>query len=191
MPIIILEEVIRMKVNNIPIPQSTVKPEQKKPEKEAVPKTAIEEKPAAIYDKGGPRKTEHIYDKNTILKLKRDSEEAHSQLIRIVEDMLRRQGKTLSLLGDDQLVEVDETARLEAQELIGPNGDLGAEAVSQRLVDFAIGLSGGDKSKAETLKGAIEKGFKEAEKILGELPQVSKETYKLTMEKFDAWVNGE
>ena len=103
--------------------------------------------------------------------------------------MLKRQGKTLNLVKPGDLVEVDEKARLEAQELIGPNGDLGAEAVSQRLVDFAIALSGGDKSKADTLKGAIEKGFKEAEKILGELPDLSKETYKLTMEKFDSWIN--
>ena len=48
-----------------------------------------------------------------------------------------------------------------------------------------------DKSKADSLRAAIEQGFDEAEKILGELPEISKETYKLTMEKFDAWVNGE
>lgn len=33
--------------------------------------------------------------------------------------------------------------------------------------------------------------LKETEKILGELPDISKETYKLTMTKFDKWVNGE
>jgi len=105
--------------------------------------------------------------------------------------MLKRQGKTLELLGDNEIIEVDETARLEAQALIGPDGPLGAEAVSQRLVDFAIAISGGDKSKASTLRSSIEQGFKEAEKILGKLPDISKETYKLTMEKFDKWVNGE
>ncbi len=147
----------------------------------------IKEEPAAVFEKSEAKKTSHVYDKNAILRLKKDSEKAHSQLIRIVEDMLRRQGKTLDLVKAGDLVEVDETARLEAQELIGPDGDLGAEKTSQRLVDFAIALSGGDKSKANELRGAIEKGFKEAEKILGKLPDVSKETYKLTMEKFDAW----
>lgn len=147
----------------------------------------IKEEPAAVFEKSEAKKTSHVYDKNAILRLKKDSEKAHSQLIRIVEDMLRRQGKTLDLVKAGDLIEVDETARLEAQELIGPDGDLGAEKTSQRLVDFAIALSGGDKSKANELRGAIEKGFKEAEKILGKLPDVSKETYKLTMEKFDAW----
>ena len=180
-----------MKIDNIQRNQAIIKTDQVPVEKETTNKAEVKEQPAAIYEKSQAKETGHVYDKNAILKLKRDSEQANAQLIRIVQDMLRRQGKTLELIGDDDLVEVDETARLEAQALIGPDGDLGAEAVSQRLVDFAIALSGGDKSKADTLRGAIEKGFKEAEKILGELPQISKDTYKLTMEKFDAWVNSE
>lgn len=176
-----------MKIDNIQNNPLIVKTEQIPAEKEANKKTEVKGQPAAVYKKSEPAKSGHVYDKNTILKLKRDSEQANAHLIRIVQDMLRRQGKTLDLVGEDDIIEVDETARLEAQALIGPDGDLGVEAVSQRLVDFAIALSGGDKSKAESLRGAIEQGFKEAEKILGELPQISKDTYKLTMEKFDAW----
>ena len=101
--------------------------------------------------------------------------------------MLKRQGKTLKLVEPDEFIEVDETARLEAQELIGPDGALGVEAVSQRIVDFAIAISGGDKSKLDTLKKAINQGFKEAEKILGELPDISKQTYDRIMEKLDNW----
>lgn len=182
-----------MKIENTQVRPALIKTEQEKPEKETVDKAELKETPAAVYEKTGePKNKGHIYDKNTIMKLKRDSEQAHASLIRIVQDMLRRQGKTLELVGYDEILkDVDETARLEAQELIGPDGPLGVEAVSQRLVDFAIALSGGDKSKAESLRAGIEKGFKEAEKILGELPDISKETYKRTMEKFDAWVNGE
>lgn len=181
-----------MKVENVQPTKPVVKPEKVEPEKKAPVKGNTKETPAAVYEKTEKQENlGHIYDKNTVDKLKKDSEKAYSYLRRIVEDMLRRQGKTLNLLEPDELIEVDEQARLEAQELIGPDGELGAEKVSQRLVDFAIALSGGDKSKAETLKAAIEQGFKEAEKILGGLPEISKETYKLTMEKFDAWVNGE
>lgn len=184
-----------MKIDSIQPNPTLITTNNKLKEKESKLDPAVKENskegPAAVYEKSQPNESGHIYDKNTILKLKKDSQEAHSQLIRIVEEMLRRQGKTLNLLADDDLVEVDEAARLEAQELIGPNGDLGAEAVSQRLVDFAIALSGEDKSKALTLRGAIEKGFSEAGRILGELPDISKETYKLTMEKFDAYFNSE
>ena len=195
MPIMVLRGDTMRIDNNIQAKATLVKTEdiakdqEVKEEKESKVENKLKETPAAIYEKGEKPKSGHVYDKNAILKLKRDSQEAHSQLIRIVEDMLKRQGKTLDLIKLGDIGEVDDQARLEAQELIGPNGDLGAEAVSQRLVDFAIALSGGDKSKADILKGAIEKGFKEAEKILGGLPDVSKETYKLTMEKFDAWIN--
>ena len=183
-----------MKVDNIQTNPVIVKTEPVKVEKEPVDKvdkTQVKEQPAAVFEKSEPNKAGHVYDKNTIMKLKRDSEQAHASLIRIVQDMLKRQGKTLDMLDGKDTFEVDETARMEAQALIGPDGELGAEAVSQRLVDFAIALSGGDKSKADILRGAIEKGFKEAEKILGELPGISKDTYKLTMEKFDAWAKGE
>ena len=179
-----------MKVENIQPTTSIVKTEKVTPEKKSIVKEQPKETPAAVYEKA-ENNTSHIYDKATITKLKKDSQQAHAQLIRIVQEMLKRQGKTLELLDEDEIVEVDETARLEAQALIGPDGPLGAEAVSQRLVDFAIAISGGDKSKADSLRAAIEQGFDEAEKILGELPEISKETYKLTMEKFDAWVNGE
>lgn len=182
---------IIMRVENIQPSPVVVKPEKVEPEKKTLAKSEAKETPAAVYEKTENKETSHVYDKNTVARLKKDSQQAHAQLIRLVEELLKRQGKTLSTLGDDDIIEVDETARLEAQQLIGPDGPLGAEAVSQRLVDFAIAISGGDKSKAETLKSSIEQGFKEAEKILGGLPQISKDTYKLTMEKFDAWVNGE
>ncbi len=159
--------------------------------KEKSKEDKINDQPAAVFEKSETKKTGHIYDKATIQKLKKESEQAHMQLIRIVEDLLKRQGKTLNLLKVDDLVEVDETARAEAEELIGPDGPLGVEAVSTRLVDFAIALSGGDKSKADSLRKAIDQGFKEAEKILGKLPDISKETYKLTMEKFDAYFKSE
>ena len=192
MPIIILRG-DKMRIDNNIQPKTTlVKPKdigKDQEEKESKVEISPKEAPAAIYEKSENTQVGHVYDKNAILKLKKDSEEAYSGLIRIVEDMLKRQGKSLALVKAGDMVKVDEVARQEAQDLIGPNGDLGVEAVSQRLVDFAIALSGGDKSKANTLRGAIEKGFKEAEKILGGLPDISKETYKLTMEKFDAWAN--
>lgn len=177
-----------MKVENVQPTKPIVKPEKVEPEKKTNVKPEVKETPAAVYEKTEKQEAlGHIYDKSTVDKLKRDSEKAYAYLKRIVEDMLRRQGKTLNLLEPDELVEVDEEARLEAQELIGPHGELGVEAVSQRIVDFAIALSGGDKSKLDTLRRAIDQGFKEAEKILGGLPDISKETYSRIMEKLEAW----
>ena len=181
-----------MKIENIQTQNTNTIQTTKNIEKDTAKATSTKETPAVSYEKSEKKQSVgHVYDKVTVEQLKRDSEKAYGYLKKIVEDMLKRQGMTFKDIDTAASIEVDEQARLEAQELIGPEGDLGVEKVSQRLVDFAIALSGGDKSKADTLKKAIEQGFKEAEKILGELPEISKETYKATMEKFDAYFYGE
>ena len=143
--------------------------------------------PAAVFEKSRVEDKGHVYDKTTIDKLKMDSEKSYVNLKRMVEDMLQRQGKSINLVHSGDLVDVDATARAEASELIGPDGPLGIEAVSDKIVDFAIAVSGGDKSKLETLRKAIDKGFKEAERILGGLPEISSKTYDSIMKKLDNW----
>ena len=66
---------------------------------------------------------------------------------------------------------------------------LSPEKVAKRILDFAKAISGYDKSKIPLLKKAVNEGFKEAEKILGELPDVSKKTYTLVMKGFEEWEN--
>lgn len=178
---------IGMRIEKIYPSTSVVRAEKVVPEKKDIEK----ENSTVVYEKTDNKDTGHIYDKVTIDKLKKDTEKAYSYLRRIVENLLLRQGKSINLLKEDEIIEVDEQARLEAQELIGPDGILGVEAVSQRIVDFAIALSGGDKSKLDTLRKAIDDGFKAAEQVLGELPEISKETYNRIMEKLDAWEKGE
>ena len=72
-----------------------------------------------------------------------------------------------------------------------------AENTSQRIVDFAVSFSGlfegsGDEFLS-MIKDAIDEGFKQAREMLGDLPdEVSgliDDTYKLVMEKLDAWGN--
>jgi len=70
-------------------------------------------------------------------------------------------------------------------------GYYSAEATSDRLVQFAISISGGDAGKADMLIEAVKKGFALAEDVWGgQLPDISQRTYDLTMEKFAAWKNG-
>ena len=183
-----------MKITNMP-PVNAIRP-TKKVQANNIPqeKAEIKNRPAAIYEKSDKIRSEdssHVYDSKTIEQLKTESEKAHSQLIRLVQEMLKKQGKSFSHLNPSDTIKVDEATRQEAAAMIGPDGPYGVEAVSDRLVDFAKAISGGDKSKAESLRSAIGQGFKEAERILGGLPQISKDTYARTMEKFDAWVNGE
>ena len=176
-----------MKVENIQPVKPVIPPEKIKPKGKDTKKENPEEKPAVVFEKSEIKDVGHIYDKNTILKLKAETDKAYDSLRRIVEELLTRQGKTFKLLDPGAIIEIDDKARLEAEALIGPDGELGAEKTSQRIVDFAIAASGGDKSKLETLRNAIDRGFKEAEKILGKLPEISRQTYDAIMEKLDAW----
>lgn len=123
-------------------------------------------------------------DHTTIGKLKEESDRAYNTLRSMVEELLRSQGKSFRDISLDTEIEVDEATRLEAQSLI--DGELSAERVSDRIVEFAKAISGGDKAKFDLLKSAIEEGFKQAASLLGgQLPEVSQRTYTLVMEKLN------
>lgn len=125
----------------------------------------------------------------TIERLKAESEKHYEQLIALVKQLLERQGYTLA---DAQArpirLEVDEATQLEAQASISEGREHSVEMVSDRLVEFAIAISGGDRSKLETLKGAIQEGFRQAEAAFGgTLPEISYQTLEATMQKLDHW----
>jgi len=129
---------------------------------------------------------------DAVSRLKEESAGAYASLRRIVVELLERQGYcALGLKGGPGLkpgtLEIDEIAREEAARLIADDGPLGPEAVSERIVNFAIAVSGGDKSKLSQLKAAIEEGFRQVKNMLGALPEVSLRTYDLIMEKLDRW----
>jgi hypothetical protein len=76
----------------------------------------------------------------------------------------------------------------QAKQAISEDGPFGVKAVSDRLVDFAINVSGGDKTKLAELTSAIKSGFEEARKAFGgELPEICNQTYNETMRKLSDW----
>lgn len=93
-------------------------------------------------------------------------------------------------LTDELSIEYSAEDVKQAQEDIAPGGYWSADETSNRLVEFAKALSGGDPEKAGMLKDAFEQGFREIEEMFGgTLPDISYETYDLTMDKFDQWAN--
>ncbi|NLY43403.1 MAG: hypothetical protein GX066_05440 [Clostridiaceae bacterium] len=124
-------------------------------------------------------------DWETIKRLKEESDRIYSHLKQMVAQLLEKQGMTFQ---EAITIEVDEETRLEAASLIGEGGPLSPEKVSDRIVEFAKAISGGDKEKLGILRSAIEEGFREAAKVLGgKLPEISIRTYELVMEKLDKW----
>ena len=175
-----------MKIGGINNIQNT---EKLKRDKVDFPKKANNE-PSVIFEKTKEDDIKTTYDKASIDKLKNESNKSFDALKKMVEELLKSQGKVLKDLLPGDTVKVDGATRLEASKLIADDGPLGIEAMSDKIVDFAKAISGGDKGKLETLKKAIDKGFSEAERILGGLPDISMKTYDRIMEKLDLWEKG-
>lgn len=131
-------------------------------------------------------------DADTIAKLRAESERTYSSLRQLVEQLLKRQGMTYRGGVAPEKLEIDNATIQEAEALVAEGGEFSAENVSDRIVEFAKNISGGDKSKLAMLKGAITRGFEAAASALGgQLPEVSLRTYELVMEKLAAWENEE
>ncbi len=107
-----------------------------------------------------------------------------------VVDLFKQQGLTLEVpTGSNEVVNLEEITQEEAADLVAEDGYFGVEQTSDRIVDFAIGLAGGDTSRIDAIKAGVEKGFQEALQAFGgELPEISYQTYDAVFEKLDAWV---
>ena len=164
-------------------------------------KTSFEDT-AVVYEKSTatetvkPNKNNGVDREAIIAQIKAETEARVNQMQELVRKMMQGQGNALaqsddiwSFLASGDYT-VTEAAKLQAQEDISENGYWGVEQTSQRILDFAKALSGGDVSKAYLLLDAFKKGYEEATGAWGkELPEISKKTYEAVEEKFAAWKN--
>lgn len=134
----------------------------------------------------------YVQNTELINKMKADSAEHTKQLQNIVQQLMTKQGQTFSVANDmwqflaSGKFEVDAATKAQAQEDISEDGYWGVKQTSNRILDFATALTGGDPSKIEDMRKAFEKGYKQAEKTWGgELPEISKQTYDAVMAGFD------
>ncbi|MDR0293479.1 MAG: hypothetical protein LBH95_04925 [Oscillospiraceae bacterium] len=75
-----------------------------------------------------------------------------------------------------------------AKEDIGEDGYYGVKQTSQRILDFAKAITGGDPSKVEDMRKYIQQGFDEVRRIFGgELPEICNQTYDVIMKGLDDW----
>ena len=160
---------------------------------------------AAVYEKSSDDKslTTDNYKKSDrtalIQQLKADQEKMISNLMDIVMKTISGQGSTFAIATQDDMWKflaegkftADEETVKKAQEDISEDGYWGVNQTSDRIVDFAIALSGGDSSKAEVLLAAFKKGYEQATGTWGkDLPDISSKTYDAVLDKFEQWKNG-
>lgn len=138
-----------------------------------------------------PTKT---YQANTevINRLKLDAQARLDQLQAIVNQLINKQSNAFANATDMWSIlrsgefEVDPETKAQAQADIAEDGYWGVNQTSDRIVDFAMALTGGDPSKVDSMIEAFKKGYKQAEETWGgELPEISKKTYDEVLRKFD------
>lgn len=154
--------------------------------------------PSAVYEKNkeeDQKKTTYKRDTTTISQLKEEAEKRTRSLRDLVEKMIVKQGQTFdeaniyNLLREGKVIVDPETAA-QAKADIAEDGYWGIAQTSDRLVSFAMALTGGDPEKADEMVAAVKEGFKQAQKAWGgELPEICQKTLDATLSKLDEWKN--
>lgn len=159
---------------------------------------------AVVYEKSASTSSTKTKSKDNsaiIAKLQADSNARLSSLASLVQKLFEKQGKTYAAANSDIMNDssfwnairtgdftVDAETAAQAKADIAEDGYWGVNQTSDRLVDFAKAAAGGDSSKIEKMRSAIQKGFEAAKKLWGgELPGISQDTYDATMKKLDQW----
>lgn len=131
-------------------------------------------------------------DAKLIAKLKADADARTASLRSLVEQMMSKQTNAYGKANDiwkflaSGDYTVDPATQAQAQKDIAEDGYWGVSQTSQRILDFATALTGGNPDKIEEMREAFKKGYTQAEKTWGgELPEISRKTYDAVMDGFD------
>ncbi len=134
-------------------------------------------------------------------QLKADAAARQESLVNMVQEMMGKQSSTFQLSiqeNPDNIwneirqgnFKADAQTIAQAQKDVAEDGYWGVKQTSERILDFAKAISGGDSSKIDLLTDAIKDGFKQAEKMWGgELPEISQQTYDAVMKGMEDWKN--
>jgi hypothetical protein len=144
--------------------------------------------PGAVVELGGgTAKVSAAAYGPTVEAMKKEAEARYENLRAMVRELIARQYGVAIPAGETAPAITPEAIE-QAQTDIAAGGYYSPEATAGRILDFAKALSGGDASKFNLLKDAVEKGFADVKDMLGgELPEISRKTYDLVKQGFDAW----
>ncbi len=121
-------------------------------------------------------------------------EESQRQLRQVLDlllPLLEQQGLNVAkVISGEQTLYADPATIEQAKAAIADDGEYGVQQVAERILNFAQAVIGGDPSKLESIRAAVEKGFAEARQILGgTLPEISQKTYAAVMAGFERWAS--
>ena len=157
----------------------------------AAEESTLKETEAASYKKGGGHShsasaTRNTYkmDTETVERLKSESEQRMANLVKQMLGQQIDKSNMWERLRTGNFT-ADEATIKQAQADIADDGYWGVEQTSDRFIQYATALTGGDPDKLDTMIAAFEKGYAAAEKAWGgTLPELAQRTREATLKKF-------
>lgn len=120
--------------------------------------------------------------------LKNKAGDGYDLLRGLVLNIFKEQGIDFKIEAGGTEVDISTITPEKAQEIIADDGYFGVEKTSDRIVNFAIGLAGGDPARIDAIRQGVTNGFEEAlDASGGWLPDISYDTYDAVMNKLDDW----
>ncbi|HEY6774227.1 MAG TPA: hypothetical protein VI140_09645 [Oxalicibacterium sp.] len=110
-------------------------------------------------------------------------------IIDLIVPLVKQQGLSMAkVVSGEQQLTVDAATIAKAKAAIAEDGEFGVKQVAERILSFARMAVGGDPSRLDAIRAAVEKGFKEAADMLGgTLPEISQKTHEVIVAEFDRW----
>lgn len=120
-----------------------------------------------------------------------ESQRQMRQVLDLLLPLLEQQGlNAAKVISGEQTLYADPATIEQAKAAIADDGEYGVQKVAERILNFAQAAIGGDPSKLESIRAAVERGFAEARQILGgALPEISQKTYAAVMAGFERWAS--
>ena len=124
---------------------------------------------------------------SVVATMKKELSTKNEQLQNLVTKLLGKQaGKYTKLADLFKDIQADPATIEQAQKDIADDGYWGVSQTSQRILDFATALTGGDPDKIDAMQAAFKKGYEKAQKTWGgQLPDICQKTYDAVLKGFD------
>ena len=132
--------------------------------------------------------SESVLTYSSSMTLQGGKNDGYDLLRGLVMNMLQEQGVDTKIAMDSGDIDLNSLSQEDAQALVADDGYFGVEQTSDRIVNLAIGIAGGDVKRLDAIKEGVADGFQDAlDAFGGWLPEISHQTYDAVMEKLDEW----
>lgn len=178
-----------------PLPAAKVKPAVAEGRQEAAAptqdKVTLGGRPAEplTYDSKGGSKGGSKVTQSELAGMIEDSDRKAQQVMDLIRPLVEQQGLNFAkVVSGEQQLQADPETIEAARAAVADGGELSVEKTSERILGFAKAMIGADPSSMDAIRAAVEKGFRQAQDMLGgSLPEISQKTLAAVQAGFDQW----